>query len=132
MVRKRLLSLSILLLLTFNILVALNLNTSFVSAADYPSLYVDPPLVEGVMSPDTFTVSVKTDYNGSDITAYDFVLYYNPSVLQAVSATNGDLITPDVDPLATFMPVIIDNTNGKITVGAFFFFMFPPAPVTSG
>ncbi|UCE16166.1 MAG: hypothetical protein JSV12_00660, partial [Candidatus Bathyarchaeota archaeon] len=60
------------------------------------------------------------------------VLNYNPSVIQAVSATNGDLITTDVSPFATFLPVIIDNTNGKITVGALFIAMVEPVPITSG
>ncbi|UCE16610.1 MAG: hypothetical protein JSV12_03100, partial [Candidatus Bathyarchaeota archaeon] len=81
----------------------------------------------------TYTVSVVTDYNGSDITGYEFTLYYNPSVLHAVSATNGDLITTDVHPAAMFLPVIIDNTHGEIWASAFFFFVPPEwAPLTSG
>jgi len=84
LIRKRLLSILILLLLTFNILVVLNLNTIRISAAEYPAVYiepattVDPTLTLG----STYTVSVKTDYTGDDINSWQFTLGYNPSVLK--------------------------------------------------
>jgi len=81
----------------------------------------------------TYTVSIKTDYTGSDITGWQFVLYYKPSVLHGVSVTNGDLITTDKHPDAQFNPGTFNNQEGKLTItSAFFFFMTEPAPLTSG
>jgi len=40
-----------------------------------------------------YTVSIYTDYSGSDITGYQFDLSYNPNILNGVEVTNGDLIT---------------------------------------
>ncbi|UCE16205.1 MAG: hypothetical protein JSV12_00890 [Candidatus Bathyarchaeota archaeon] len=100
--------------------------------AEYPFIYVEPASIENTTyEPGTnFTVSIKTDYNGSDITGYEFALYYNPNVLHGVNVTNGNLI---VDGTASFIPGTFDNTNGKLTLsGAFFFFASRPAPLTSG
>jgi len=47
--------------------------------------------------------------------------------------TNGDLITTSKDPFAMFLLGAFDNTAGKLSLtGAFFMFVFEPAPVTSG
>jgi len=128
-IQKKLLSSLILLTLAVSVLSAIGGNMAVVSGGVYPAIYVDPPLVEDIMPPNTFTVSIKTDYTGSDITGWQFVLYYKPSVLHGVSVTNGDLI---VGGSATFKPPVIDNTNGKLSAAAFFFFVFEPAPLTSG
>jgi len=71
-----------------------------------------------------YTVSIYTDYNGSDITGWQFDLSYNPYILHGVEVTNGDLI------VAQFIPGKFDNTVGKLsnTVG----FFFSPGAVTSG
>ena len=81
--RKRLLFLSILLLLTFNILVVLNLNTVRVSAVESPYIAVVP---DSIMDPtltvgENFTVSIYTNYTGDDVWCYEFTLSYNPDVL---------------------------------------------------
>jgi len=95
----------------------------------FPHCTVSTNLTEGT----TYTVSIKTDYTGSDITGWQFVLYYNPSVLHGVSITNGDLITTDKHPDAKFNPGTFNNQAGKLTItSAFFFFMTEPAPITSG
>jgi hypothetical protein len=39
-----------------------------------------------------FNVSIYTDYNGSDVSGYEFILYYNPLVLKGIEVVNGDLI----------------------------------------
>jgi PKD repeat protein len=78
----------------------------------------------------SFTIAIKTDYSGDDITAYQFTLSYDPSILNGVSVTNGDLI---VDGSAMFLPGTFDNTAGKLSLtGAFFFFTIPPPEVASG
>ncbi len=71
-----------------------------------------------------YTVSIQTDYNGSDITGWQFKLSYNPYILHGVEVTNGDLI------VAQFIPGKFDNVVGKLsnTVG----FFFSAGKVTSG
>jgi len=80
-----------------------------------------------------YTVSIYTDYNGTDIWGYEFTLAYNPLVLQGVEVANGDLITTAKDPSATFTPGTFDNTAGKLSLtGAGFEYPGTPMPVTSG
>jgi len=83
LIRKRLLSLLIVLLFTFSLLGVLNLSTIKVSAAEYPAIYIDPPaIVDPTLTPGSnFNVSIKTNYTGNDITAWQFTLYFNPDVL---------------------------------------------------
>jgi len=134
-IRKRLLSLSILLLIIFNILAALDLNTIMVSGAKYPAIYMEPALtVDPALTPGkNYTISIKTDYNGSDIQSWQLTLTYNSSVLHGVKVTNGDLITTAKHSMAMFMPGSFDNTAGKLSLtAAFFFFVLEPAPMTSG
>jgi len=94
-----------------------------------PHSTVNPNLTIGM----SYTVSIYTDYNGSDITGYQFSLSYDPAVLHGVNVTNGDLITPDKDTSAMFMPGEFDNTAGKLTLtGAGFLVLEEPVPITSG
>ncbi|UCE16293.1 MAG: hypothetical protein JSV12_01365 [Candidatus Bathyarchaeota archaeon] len=107
-------------------------SISRVSVVESPYLAVVPhsTINPNLTTGSTYTVSVVTDYNGSDITGYEFTLYYNPNVLHGVNTTNGDLI---VGGSAMFNPGTPDNTNGKITTSAIFFFQPPEwAPLTSG
>ena len=79
----------------------------------------------------TYTISIRTDYNGSDITGWQFDLSYNPNILRGVEVTNGDLITNATHPgEAQFIPGKFDNVMGKLsnTMG----FFFSPGKVTSG
>jgi hypothetical protein len=128
MERKKLLVISILLLLTFNILAALNLSPIPVSAADYPAVYVDPPSTTdpGLTPGNNYTVSIMTDYNGSDITAYQFTLSFSPTVLNGISVANGDIIDFG---LHFFNPGEFNNTAGTLSLtGAFFFTAGDVAP----
>ncbi|RLI46255.1 hypothetical protein DRO69_03480 [Candidatus Bathyarchaeota archaeon] len=58
-----------------------------------------------------YTISIYTNYNGSDIWGYQFILTYNPSVLYGIKVTNGDLIT---GANAKFIPGNFDNTIGQL------------------
>jgi len=90
---------------------------------------VNPNLTIGT----SYTVSISTDYNGTDITSWQFDLSYNPHVLRGVSVTNGDLITNATHPDAKFYPGDFNNTEGTLGLtAAFFFFIDEPAPLTSG
>jgi len=57
-------------------MLTLAFQIELVSAAEYPCIYVDPPsIIDPTLTPGkNFTVSIKTDYNGSDINAYQFTL----------------------------------------------------------
>ena len=132
---RKQLSLLILLLLTFSLLGALNVNVPSVSAVDSPYIAVvpdstaDPNLAPG----NNFTVSIYTDYTGDDIWMYEFNLTYNPFILQVVSVTNGDLIATAKHASARFLPGSFNNTAGtlSLTLG-YFFFIIPPPYTTSG
>jgi len=206
--RKRLLSVPIFLLCTLSFLAVLNFNTIGVFAAVYPAVYIEPATtVDSTLPPGSlYTISIKTDYNGSDIQSWQFTLSYNASILKIgidglsytdiwtgatakktfettgklivpdsedvyvngvlmtkdvnytinyltgmitfatapakgaeVKATylycliNGDLINKDKDLSATFNPGNYSNVAGTLSLtGAFFFFIFEPAPMTSG
>jgi hypothetical protein len=86
---------------------------------EYPAIYVDPPVIEGVMPGNNVTVSIRTDYFLDDIMAWQFSLTYNPLVLHGVEVTNGDLI---VGGSAQFKAVIFNNTLGKLSLTVAFYF----------
>jgi len=100
--------------------------------AVFPRSIVDTSLIPG----ETLTVSIDTDYNGTDVWGWEFTLTYNPNVIEGVSVTNGDLITTDKHPNATFTAGDFDNTKGKLGfTNGFLFFIGeppPPPPVTFG
>jgi len=103
-----------------------------VSALDYPAVYVDPPsIVDSTLRPgNNFTISIKTDYTGADITAYQFTLGYNPNVLNGTEIINGDVVTGET---AGFFPGNFGDTAGELSMTiAFFIYIFPPPEVTSG
>jgi len=125
----------IMLTLFLTSMLALTFNIKSVSSGVYPTVYLEPAITvdSALTTGNNYTVSIKTDYNGNDIQSYQFTLSYNPSILHGVKITNGDLITTDKHPMAQFMLGTFDNTTGSLSLtGAFFFFIFPPAPLTSG
>jgi len=115
-----------------NSLVSLSLVRVFKSPyiAVVPHSTVDPDLTIGM----NYTVSVYTDYNGDDVTGYQFTLEYNPLVLHGVKVTNGDLITNATNSgEARFVPGAFDNEAGELSLTvAFFFSVEEPVPLTSG
>jgi parallel beta-helix repeat protein len=93
-----------------------------------PESTVDPALTPGM----NYTISVYTDYNGSDVWGYEFVLTYNPLVLEGIEVVNGDLITGDVGTMM-WLPGPFNNTSGELELtGNGFFFVDLPPPVASG
>ena len=127
---KNPLSLLILLLLTLSVLSTLNVNITSVSASipDSPYIAVVPDtIVDETLTPSkNFTVSIYTDYNGSDVWGWQFTLTYNPLILQGVNVTNGDLIHPDKSVYAMFEPGGFDNVAGKLSLTVAYFFFQPP------
>ena len=106
-----------------------------VSAVISPYIAVDPDNIsDPTLTPgENFTVDIITDYDGSDVWAWEFSLTYDPSILNGVACANGDLISIAKSPTASFMNGTFDNVVGKLSLtGAFFFYVFPPIPTTSG
>jgi len=90
--------------------------------------------VDLAMTPDmNYTVSIYTDYSGSDVWGYQFELTFDPNVLQGIEVVNGDLITEDVGT-TIWNPGAFDNTEGQLSLTGNGFFALPPdpLPVTSG
>jgi hypothetical protein len=88
---------------------------------EHPAIYVDPAeIIDPTLIPGTsFTIAIKTDYTGSDITGFQFTLSYDPSILNGVEVVNGDLI---VGGDARFIPGTFNNTAGELSLTAVFFF----------
>jgi hypothetical protein len=78
-----------------------------------------------------YTVSIQTDYTGSDITGWQFDLSYNPNILRGVEVANGDLITNATHPgEAQFKPGTFDNVAGELSTTLAYY--FGAGVVTSG
>lgn len=133
---KRKTWLTIPLLLT---LVALSQSlTTPSSAVDFPGIYITPSsIINTGLTPTTnFTISIETDYNGSDIWGWQLTLTYNPLVLEGYEVVNGNLTISDTAP-ATFRAGTFDNSAGKLFNGTGGYFdvnptATPPTNVTSG
>ena len=124
--------LPILLLLTFSLLSAFNVNITRVSAVKSPYIAVVPDTTLDLTPGMNFTVSIYTDYVGTNeymdyIHLYQFALSYNPSVLKGVEVVNGDLI---VGGSFRFIAGPFDNVAGELslTVG----YYDEPGEVTKG
>ena len=110
MIEKRLLAFSLSLVVVFSIL---NVNVTSSSPGEYPSIYVEPAIIkdEALTAGENFTISIKTDYTGDDITAWQFALSYNPNVLhggiETTEAWTGNGVTPEFN--TTQNPVVQDS-----------------------
>jgi len=119
---KKPLSLLIFLMLLFSLLSLLSVNVKVVSAVEYPAIYIEPAFTDNKTVGENLTISINTNYTGTDISLWQFTLTYNPLVLHGVNITNGDLITKAKNETAEFVPGSFDNTEGKLNLtGAIFF-----------
>lgn len=91
-----------------------------------PKRTIDETLTAGK----NYTVSISTDYNGSDVWGWNVRLTFRPSVLECIEVTNGDLITLSKDPSAEFHSTI-NNAAGEVSAGAYFFYLPPSTPPTT-
>lgn len=119
--RKKMLPLSILLLIVLSVL---SVDMIGVSAVDPPTIAVIPQsTVDQNLEPGmNYSVSIYTDYIGTFdgwdyITSYQFALSYNPSVLSGVEVVNGDLIVPGPENKSTkFIAGPFDNAAGELSL----------------
>jgi hypothetical protein len=110
------------------------ISSSMVRVAVSPYITVVPvgTMDEALTPGMDYTISIYTDYNGSDVWGYEITLAYNPNVLEGIEVVNGDLITEDVNT-TMWRPGAFNNTSGELKLtGNGFFFFDPPSPVTSG
>jgi len=106
-----------------------------VRVSRYPYVAVVPHCtVDPALTPDqNYTVSIRTDYNGTDIWSWQLTLSYDPNVLKGIKVVNGDLITTEKHPDADFKAGILNNTIGKLELtAAYFYYTTKPVPLTSG
>jgi subtilisin family serine protease len=104
-------------------------------SVEYPAIYVEPAAIEDkTYKPGTnFTVSIWTNYTGSDVWGYEFTLSWNPFILNCTEVVNGNLIVNDTYT-ATFRAGKIDNNAGKLHLSGCYFDVEvgEPVPTTSG
>lgn len=80
-----------------------------------------------------YTISIYTDYNGTDVWSWQFSLAYNPIILEGIEVRSGDLITTAKHPNATFIAGSFDNTLGELSLTvAYIAYEAPPPPTTFG
>jgi len=110
------------------------ISTSKAKVVSHYIAVVPQSIMDTNMTPGkNFTVSIYTDYNGTDVWSYAFALTYDNNVLHGVSVTNGDLITKEKDETATYHAGKFNNTLGELSLtGASFFSMEEPVPTTYG
>jgi hypothetical protein len=128
---RRKLLLPMLLVLVLSQLGTLNLTIPMVSAAVSPYIAVVPEsTVDSALTPGmNYTISIYTDYNGSDINGYGFELTYDPNVLEGIEVVNGDLIADGT----MFLSFGFNNTAGRLRfTNNFLFSSSKPRPSTSG
>lgn len=112
-------------------MLALALETELVSAIvppepEYPAIYVDPPVIEGITPGNNFTVSIKANYTEL-ISAYQFTLSYNATIIHGVNVTNGEILTEDT--MTVFIAGAFNNTEGTLSLTVAFTFIVSPPPL---
>lgn len=131
--KKGILSTTALPLFALTLLTASLIGVSAVPTSPYIMVVPEKTLDSTLTPGNTYSISIYTDYTGSDIWSWQFELTFNPAVLQGVTVTNGDLITTIKDPSALFQAGTFDNTLGRLSLTyAWFDYSTPPAPTTSG
>lgn len=123
-----------LLLLIFGALSLLKSDSVRVSAAPVsPYIMVKPEktLDSTYTVGSNYTVSIYTNYNatlGTDLYAWQFCLTFDPSMLEGLQVINGNLITTAKHSSATFIPGTFNNTIGKLSLTAAYFYHISPPP----
>ena len=80
-----------------------------------PKISVYPSSIEASLG-ENFTIEIRIDPNGAEIYGVQYDLYFNPSILNAISQSQGNFLSQD--GANTIVPVNeINNTIGKIEYG---------------
>ena len=91
-----------------------------------PKRTVDETLTVG----ESYTISINTDYSGTDVWGWNVRLTFRPSILECTEVRNGDLVNTNKDSSAQFTSAI-DNAIGEVSAGAYFYYMPPSIPPTT-
>ncbi len=77
-------TLALMLMTVLFVFSVFNMNMIGVSAYDSPAIYIEPARTadETLTAGSTYTISIKTDYGGSDVWGWQFTLDFNPELLQ--------------------------------------------------
>lgn len=121
--RKKKLVTTSLLLFALSLLTVNRFGVSAVPVSPYIMILPEATLDENLTPGMYYEVSIVTDYAGSDVWGGYFGLTFNPTVLEGISVTNGDLITQDKNPPAYFVwePGTFDNTAGILSLSAAYY-----------
>jgi hypothetical protein len=93
----------------------------------------DPVISVGAYSPTSPTFSVPIEITGAaDLMTWQFDLAFNPSDLQAISVSEGPFISGGGQFLTLFVPGVIDNSSGLISLIAGGYLDLPPGPSGNG
>jgi hypothetical protein len=106
--------------------------TAFALVAARPAA-ASPLLKIGPSTPATPTFSVPIEISGAaDLVAWQFDLTFDPSDLQAISVSEGPFTSGSGLFTTLFVPGIIDNFNGSISLVAGAYLDLAPGPSGDG
>jgi general secretion pathway protein D len=80
---------------------------------------------------DTFQIPISIT-GAEDLQSWQFDLAFDPAILSASSVTEGPFLSESGTKTTTFVPGVIDNETGQITLVADFFGEVPPGPSGAG
>lgn len=84
----------------------------FAATAQAAQVSVEPTYQE-VFHGDNFTVNITVDPQGSEVYSASYTLYFNNTLLNAISQTQGQFLSQDGQSSSVWIDEI-DNTNGKV------------------
>jgi Cohesin domain len=80
---------------------------------------------------DTFDIPISI-VNASELQSWQFDLAFNPAIVRANTLTEGSFLSESGTKLTLFLPGVIDNVTGHITLVAGSFVDLPPGPSGGG
>lgn len=89
--------------------IGLNYGNNYVEIIDDP-VFISPP-IKNVSLQQVFTIDVNIS-TPAEVYAADFILNFNPNILEALNVAKGDFLTKD--GAESYEIVEIDNVTGKI------------------
>ena len=95
-----------------NVLVILTIITLCIASAQAAQISIEPAY-QDVFNGDTITVDIMVYPEVSDVYGASYTIYFNNTLLNAISQTQGPFLTQDTQSSIVWGNVI-DNPNGKI------------------
>ena len=92
---------------------------------------IEPSRVENNLPTETFTVDIEVT-GAEDIQGWDANITFDPSIIEAVDASEGEFIKRGAPGGATFFDKLIDNERGGVFLGASYYIVAPPGSGVTG